>query len=69
LQGFRRVHLRAGEARTVSFTLRREQMAMVDAKGKRFVEPGLFRVSVGGRQPRADEGRTFEVIGTRFAVP
>jgi len=47
LRGFRRVHLAAGECRTVAFELSTEQLAYVDAELRRIVEPGTVRVLVG----------------------
>jgi len=51
LEGFRRVHLKAGESRTVSFHLNAEQFACYDEQGSAFLEAGTFRISVGGGQP------------------
>lgn len=47
LRGFRRVHLAAGECRTVAFTLSTEQFAYVGADLRRVVEPGRVSVQVG----------------------
>ena len=54
LVGFKRVHLEAGETRTVSFTIPAKAFALVDAQGRRVIEPGAFIVAVGGAQPTAD---------------
>jgi beta-glucosidase len=51
LQGFTRVHLAPGEVRTVSFTLHPHQFTMVNEAGQRVIEPGEFRIYVGGGQP------------------
>jgi beta-glucosidase len=51
LQGFERIHLAAGEKKTVSCTLKPKQMSLINAEGKRVVEPGEFRVTAGGGQP------------------
>jgi len=51
LQGFNRVHLKKGAKTTVTFTLKPEQLALVDNDDRRKVEPGEFRISVGGGQP------------------
>ena len=48
LEGFSRVHLAPGEEREVSFTLSREQLQMLDRDMHWVVEPGTFRVLVGG---------------------
>src|SRR5690606_25930234 len=47
LKGFTRIHLAAGEARDVSFTVSREHLEMLDVDLRRIVEPGAFRVMVG----------------------
>ena len=47
LRGFRRVTLRPGECRTVSFTLAAEQFAYVGADYRRVVEPGSISILVG----------------------
>ncbi|MCU0379036.1 MAG: glycoside hydrolase family 3 C-terminal domain-containing protein [Bacteroidales bacterium] len=51
LEGFRRIHLKAGESATVSFTVKAWQFSMINAKGIRVIEPGWFTVAIGGRQP------------------
>ena len=71
LAGFRRVSLKPGERRTVSFALAPRQMSLIDERGRRVVEPGEFTVSIGGKQPgfsgRAD-ARTTGVVTGRFTV-
>ncbi len=47
LRGFQRLHLAAGECRTVTFRLSTEQVAHIDARYRRVVEPGTVRVLVG----------------------
>ena len=51
LQGFSRIHLAPGEKQTVQFSLAAEQMGFADESGKWVLEPGEFKVWVGGRQP------------------
>jgi beta-glucosidase len=71
LQGFTRVSLSPGERRRVSFTLTPRQFSLIDAAGRRVVEPGVFEVAVGGKQPGfsgvADAATTGVVVG-RFSV-
>jgi beta-glucosidase len=47
LKGFERVELRAGEKRTVTFTLKPEHLGFYNAQNKFAVEPGDFKVWVG----------------------
>jgi len=76
LQGYQRVFLEAGEETSVTFSLTPRQLSLIDATAKRVVEPGIFEVGVGGKQPGfkgiADAATTqvlmgrFEVVGTRL---
>jgi beta-glucosidase len=77
LCGFERVHLVPGETKTVSFALTSRQLSLIDAGGRRVVEPGGFQVAVGGRQPVSEDfvdgGKgvliaTFEVTGSVIEV-
>ncbi|MBV9928598.1 MAG: glycoside hydrolase family 3 C-terminal domain-containing protein [Acidobacteria bacterium] len=47
LRGFERVHLKQGETRAVTFTLKPEDLALWDRSMRFVVEPGAFRVMVG----------------------
>ncbi|HEY9028403.1 MAG TPA: glycoside hydrolase family 3 C-terminal domain-containing protein [Burkholderiaceae bacterium] len=53
LVAFRRVVLRAGESRRLSFELDAKAMSVVQADGQRVVEPGPVQLWVGGGQPVA----------------
>ncbi|AUX41537.1 beta-D-glucoside glucohydrolase [Sorangium cellulosum] len=48
LKAFRRVSLAAGESRAVRFDIPAAELSIVDAGGRRTVEPGEFRVHIGG---------------------
>ena len=71
LAGVERVRLKPGERREVSFTVEPRQLAVIRDDGRVFVEPGEFRVSIGGKQPgfrgTADAATTSYVEG-RFTV-
>ncbi|HEX8285890.1 MAG TPA: glycoside hydrolase family 3 C-terminal domain-containing protein [Pyrinomonadaceae bacterium] len=71
LKGFERVSLRPGESRRVTFKLAPRDLAFVDASGKSVLEPGEFRVSVGGKQPGfrgSADARTTAVVAGSFVV-
>jgi beta-glucosidase len=55
LQGFTRIHLAPDEQRTVTFVLTPRQLSLVNGQGQRIIEPGGFRVAVGGRQPTQED--------------
>ncbi|UCC74602.1 MAG: glycoside hydrolase family 3 C-terminal domain-containing protein [Gemmatimonadota bacterium] len=78
LQGFRRLHIEPGETKTVSFTLEPRQLSLIDADSQRVIEPGVFEISVGGKQPGFSglanatstgvvSGR-FEVVGEKIRL-
>ena len=79
LKGVRRIRLKPGERRRVSFTLTPHDLSLVDERGRRWLEPGEFRVSVGGKQPGfkggADAPTTgvvaggFNVTGKTVEIP
>ncbi len=74
LEGFQRLALKPGERRTVSFTLTPRQLSVIDANNERVLEPGLYSVTVGGRQPLSTDDTTglltgrFEVGGSRLVL-
>lgn len=47
LAGFQRIALRAGDARTVTFKIGPESLALYDRQMRRVVEPGTFTIYVG----------------------
>lgn len=53
LKDFQKLDLKAGESRTVSFTLDAEQLAFEHAGGERYVEPGEFLAVIA---PNSAEG-------------
>ncbi|HEY0378515.1 MAG TPA: glycoside hydrolase family 3 C-terminal domain-containing protein [Pyrinomonadaceae bacterium] len=71
LAGVERVRLKPGERRVVSFALDPSQLAVIADDGRAIVEPGEFKITVGGKQPgftgTADAATTSFVEG-RFSV-
>jgi len=51
LQGFQRIKLEPNQTTTVQFKIKPRQLAIIDNDGKRILEPGSFRIYVGGSQP------------------
>ncbi|MBN6152410.1 glycoside hydrolase family 3 C-terminal domain-containing protein [Xanthomonas sp. AmX2] len=54
LVGFQRVTLQPGESRELQFTLDARRLSDVDRAGQRAVQPGDYRIYVGGGQPGTD---------------
>ena len=78
LRGFARLHLKPGESRIVEFSLTPKDISLIDELGQRWLEPGRFRVTIGGSQPdarsvqlmgRAPLSVEFEVVGERLLLP
>ena len=62
LKDFRRVALKAGEKRTIEFTIMPDKLAFYDINLKPIVEPGTFEVLVGGSSRDEDlQKATFNV--------
>jgi len=53
LKGFQRITLRPRQQQTVTFTITPEMLALVDENGDSILEPGTFRITVGGCSPGA----------------
>ncbi len=51
LKGFQRVALKPGQKKAVRFTITPEMMSLVDEDGQSVLEPGEFRITVGGCSP------------------
>lgn len=51
LVGFERVHLKAGESKTLNFSLTPEMISFYNDDGRLTLEPGEFRLEVGGCSP------------------
>jgi beta-glucosidase len=71
LAGVERVHLKPGERRIVKFTLEPRQLAVITDDGRTVVEPGQFKVTIGGKQPGftgAADANTTSFIEGRFSV-
>ncbi len=51
LKDFTRISLKPGEIKTVSFTLTPYELSLLNESMDRVVEPGTFKIMVGGRSP------------------
>jgi beta-glucosidase len=62
LVAFKRLHLKPGQSKSVTFSIKRKQLAAYDTKGRPFVASGDYAISVGGGQP--DDAASVSVTGT-----
>ncbi|MFC1561275.1 glycoside hydrolase family 3 C-terminal domain-containing protein, partial [Candidatus Latescibacterota bacterium] len=51
LVGFARISLADGESKTVSFTIDPRDLSVITNDTRRVIEPGVFELMVGGKQP------------------
>ncbi|HSO88871.1 MAG TPA: glycoside hydrolase family 3 C-terminal domain-containing protein, partial [Draconibacterium sp.] len=58
LEGFKRIHLNAGESKIVDFEITPRQFSIIGENDKRVIENGWFTVSAGGGQPGAKNANT-----------
>jgi beta-glucosidase len=63
LKGFQRIHLKAGEKRTVTFDLNTNDLAFYNSEMKLVTEPGRFKVWIAPDSARGVEG-AFSVAGS-----
>ncbi|KRA64390.1 glucan 1,4-alpha-glucosidase [Caulobacter sp. Root656] len=69
LQGFQRIHLKAGETRRVRFVLDGAAMSVVGSDGTRAIAAGPVRLWIGGGQPVARPGLAKAAgVEARFVV-
>ncbi len=61
LRGFERVLLKPNETKRVTFTLKPEDLEMLDIDMKWIVEPGMFKVMVGSSSEDIRLGGAFEI--------
>ena len=78
LRGFQRVKLARGESQRVAFRLTPKDLSLIDDQGRRVLEPGRFKISLGGTQPdarstaltgQAPLSVELELIGERTELP
>jgi beta-glucosidase len=60
LRGVERLHLAAGASQRVRFALSAKSLSLIDDAGDRLLEPGTFRIFVGGSQP---DPRSIALLG------
>ncbi|PNS08714.1 glycoside hydrolase family 3 N-terminal domain-containing protein [Solilutibacter silvestris] len=62
LRGFERVQLAPGETRTLHFTLKPADLALLNRQMQRVVEPGMFRVMIGSASDDIRQTGEFEIV-------
>jgi beta-glucosidase len=62
LRGFKRVSLKPGETKKITFTLKPDDLAMVNKDEEWVVEPGMFNVMIGSSSEDIRISESFEVV-------
>jgi beta-glucosidase len=68
LRGTARIHLHPNEKQTVRFTLKPQDLSLINDAGQRVVEPGEFLIAVGGGQPDSKGTSDENVVMGRLEV-
>ena len=59
---FTRVHLNPGEEIKIDFELQARDFALINDEGKCFIEPGTFKIYLGGSQPDLRSGHLTKLV-------
>jgi beta-glucosidase len=68
LVGFKRFSLKPGETTPVEIVISPSQLSQVNDNGKKYIEPGKYLLSVGGRQPHTGENGSTNNKDISFVV-
>jgi beta-glucosidase len=68
LKGFKRMALKAGESKTVTFTLTPEQLSLIDEAGNAYQPKGKLTISIGGGQPGVKNEVTSNVVSKVLTI-
>jgi beta-glucosidase len=68
LKGFKRVALKAGESKIISFTLTPEQLSLIDEAGTAYHPKGKLTVSIGGGQPGVKNKTTSSIVTKQIII-
>ena len=68
LKGFRRIHLRPGERRTVTFSLHTHQLGYYDVTMRYAVHPGMVELLIGNSSRNLPLRAQLEIVGRRTEV-
>ncbi len=68
LKAFKRIFLKAGESKLLTFTLTPEQMSIVDENGMLYQPSGKMKISIGGGQAGIKNTTTSNVIQSTITI-
>mgnify|MGYP003583367845 FL=1 len=68
LKGFQRVHLKAGETKTIHFTLTPDELSYIAQDGKKTLLTGNVNIAIGGHQPDEPNKTSGNVVQSVVAI-
>lgn len=68
LHAFKRIHLNAGESKTVELVIKADAFTIVNDNGERLTAPGNYEISVGGGQPDVKVKTTSNVLKSAIVI-
>ena len=69
LKGFQRIKLNAGESKLVTFTLRPEDLSLVnETTGASYQPKGKIQLSIGGGQPGTNQKMSSNILNKSIQV-
>jgi len=68
IKGFQRIALKAGERKTVTFSLTTDNLSFVNEGGKLYLPKGKLMLSVGGGQPGVKNKTTSNVVSKIISI-
>lgn len=68
LKGFKRIALKAGESKKVSFILTPEQLSLIDESGNAYQPKEKLTISIGGGQPGVKNKTTSGVVSKNVSI-
>lgn len=68
LKGFKRIALKAGESKTITFKLTPEQLSLIDESGKAYQPKEKVTISIGGGQPGVKNKTTSNVVSRTLTI-
>lgn len=68
LKGFQRVYLKAGETKTLSFTVSPEQLSLINEAGEQYQPTGKISISIGGGQPGVPNKISSNIVSKTITI-
>jgi beta-glucosidase len=68
LKGFKRIYLKAGETKTVSFNISPESLSLVDKNNKQTERAGISQIFIGGAQPDHQGHTATNIVAGKVVV-